>query len=397
MTRTAILVRFLRFGALAFGGPVHQIGMLKRELVDEERWIEPERFRRVLGVYQALPGPEATELSVHFGMLRGGRLGGLLAGLGFMVPGLLLMLGASALYVAAFDGGVGGARPALLVTLSAGAAPAAVVLMARGGWRIANGALRHPLLISGALAAAAADLAGIPFWIGLLMAGALSELRTNRERLVVCIALAALIAAGIATLPWNEPATGGWTGYVPLSGSAEPVLPSLLFLFGVGLRGGLLTFGGAYTSIPFVRALVVGRGGFMSDLVFLDGLAIGSLLPAPLVIFSTFVGYVGAGLPGALVTTLGMFLPAFAFTLLGYGLIERIVEAPRVHAFLDGITAGVVGIVAVTVVRLADAAFNDLRGVLAGFAAAIVVFSWRSAYASIGAIAAAIAVAAAIR
>ncbi len=393
MTRTAILWRFLRFGALAFGGPVHQIGMLRRELVDEERWMEPERFRRVLGVYQALPGPEATELSVHFGMLRGGRLGGTLAGLGFMLPGLLLMLAASALYVAALNGDAGDVRPALLVSLSAGAAPAAVVLMARGGWRIASGALRHPLLVAGALAAAACDLAGIPFWIGLLLAGALSELRSSRGRILVGIILVCLVAGGVALLPGTDPVP---LLVEPMPQATAAFVPSLLFLFGVGLRGGLLTFGGAYTAIPFVRALVVGPNGFMSDLVFLDGLAIGSLLPAPLVIFATFVGYVGAGVPGALVTTLGMFLPAFAFTLLGFELIERVVETPGVHAFLDGVTAGVIGIVAVTVVRLADAAFTDLRTILAGLAAAVIVFTWRSAYASPAAIGAGVAVALAL-
>ena len=92
MSPGAIFVRFLRFGLLAWGGPVAQIGMLKRELVEEEAWVDPARFNRLLAVYQALPGPEAHELCVHFGMMKGGRLGGLLAGLGFMLPGFLLVL-----------------------------------------------------------------------------------------------------------------------------------------------------------------------------------------------------------------------------------------------------------------------------------------------------------------
>ncbi len=88
----ALFLRFLRFGALAWGGPVAQIGMLQRELVDEERWVTPERFRRALAVYQVLPGPEAHELCVWFGMIARGRIGAVLAGLGFMLPGLALML-----------------------------------------------------------------------------------------------------------------------------------------------------------------------------------------------------------------------------------------------------------------------------------------------------------------
>ena len=93
----ALFLRFLRFGALAFGGPVAQIAMIRRELVDEERWISSEQFNRLLAAYQVLPGPEAHELCVHMGTLRAGRLGGLLAGLGFMLPGFLLVLGLSAL------------------------------------------------------------------------------------------------------------------------------------------------------------------------------------------------------------------------------------------------------------------------------------------------------------
>ena len=94
----AIFRRFLRFGFLAWGGPVAQIAMIKRELVEEERWLEPSRFNRLLAIYQVLPGPEAHELCVHFGMMKGRRLGGLLAGLGFMLPGLIMVLAMAWLY-----------------------------------------------------------------------------------------------------------------------------------------------------------------------------------------------------------------------------------------------------------------------------------------------------------
>src|SRR4029079_18702812 len=97
----SIFVRFLKFGALAWGGPAAQIAMIKRECVDEEHWISEETFRKLLAVYQVLPGPEAHELCVYFGRLRGGKLGGLLAGLGFMLPGFILMLALSILYVEA--------------------------------------------------------------------------------------------------------------------------------------------------------------------------------------------------------------------------------------------------------------------------------------------------------
>src|SRR5207253_4309539 len=97
----SIFLRFLRFGALAWGGPAAQIAMIRHECVDEEHWVPPDTFTKTLAVYQVLPGPEAHELCVYFGRIRGGKLGGLMAGLGFMLPGFLLMLGMSVLYVEA--------------------------------------------------------------------------------------------------------------------------------------------------------------------------------------------------------------------------------------------------------------------------------------------------------
>ena len=118
-----------------------------------------------------------------------------------------------------------------------------------------------------------------------------------------------------------------------------------------GLKAGLLTFGGAYTVIPFLRDDAVGHG-WMSDAHFLDGLALSGILPAPLIIFSTFVGYFGGGPPGALAMTVGIFLPAFCFTLFFHDQLERIVDHGALHSFLEGVSAGVVGLIAATTLEL---------------------------------------------
>jgi chromate transporter len=130
--------------------------------------------------------------------------------------------------------------------------------------------------------------------------------------------------------------------------------PTTFALFLAGLKGGLLTFGGAYTAIPFVRDDTVGRG-WMTDAQFLDGLALSGVLPAPLVIFATFVGYVCGGMPGALAITAGMFLPAFAFSLVFYERLEALAEHKALHAFLAGVAAGVLGLIAVTLLDLGRA------------------------------------------
>ncbi|HVE66658.1 MAG TPA: chromate efflux transporter, partial [Thermoanaerobaculia bacterium] len=308
-----IFLRFLRFGALAWGGPVAQIAMIRRELVDEERWISPERFNRTLAVYQVLPGPEAHELCVYFGTIAGGRTGGLLAGLGFMLPGLVLMLAMSWFYVS-----IGLASPAV-AALFAGAQAGVVALVARAVHRIGAGALRDGWLLALAAVAAVLELAGVHFALPLLLCGSAYILR--KRPIWLAALAAAVLAVAVALYAARDraapppPASAGAAN--PRAAPNSPP-PSDAVILGSGLKSGLLTFGGAYTAIPFVRRDAVERGGWLTDRQFLDGLALGGILPAPLIIFGTFVGYVAGGLSGALVMTLGIFLPAFAITLVGH-------------------------------------------------------------------------------
>ena len=180
-----LFLKFLRFGCLAFGGPVAQIAMVRQALVDEERWIESARFNRLLAVMQVLPGPEAHELCVHMGMLARGRIGGLLAGLGFMLPGFLLMLACGWAYAAFIAG-----RPELAGILL-GAQVVVLAVIARSVQRIGEHVLIDWLLAGIALMAAVATLAGVPFWAPLV-AGALAYGRAA-DKPVAGLALAAMI------------------------------------------------------------------------------------------------------------------------------------------------------------------------------------------------------------
>jgi len=162
---------------------------------------------------------------------------------------------------------------------------------------------------------------------------------------------------------------------------ANDIAPTTIALFWAGLKGGLLTFGGAYTAIPFIRNDTVGRG-WMSDAQFLEGLALSGVLPAPLVIFATFVGWISGGLAGALAITAGMFLPAFAFSLILYERLEAIAEHKRLQLFLGGVSAGVVGVIAVTFVDLARTAAGRTSSlgvsvIIFGIALAL-MYRWKS-------------------
>lgn len=357
-----LFFKFLRFGALAFGGPVAQIAMLRQALVEDERWIDPGRFNRLLAVLQVLPGPEAHELCVHLGMIARGRLGGLLAGLGFMLPGLVLMLVAGWLYVG-WIAGHAGLSDALL-----GVQIVVLAIILRAVVRIGQHIIEDWLLAAIAAASLSATLAGVPFWIPLAVGG-LAYSVSHRPAIAggaVALAVIGAMAFHLAALssPGDSPGVG-----------ASVSIGALLV---AGLKGGLLTFGGAYTAIPYVRADTVGRG-WIGDATFLDGIALAGVLPAPLVIFATFVGYVAGGLGGALAITAGMFLPAFAFSLILFERLEAVVENPALHRLLAGVAAAVVGIIAATFAQLGQATANRVTIpwiALLLFAGALLV-AWR--------------------
>lgn len=337
LSLAALFLNFLRFGFLAFGGPVAQIAMIRRTLVDEERWISSPRFNRLLAVMQVLPGPEAHELCVHMGMMARGRIGGLLAGLGFMLPGFVLMLAAAWLYERFIAG------QSSLTGLLLGVQIVVVAIIIRAVHRIGSHVLEDRLLWMLAIGAFIASLLHAPFWIPLAACGLIYALE-QRPWAGVAIAVVAVFTAILFGLHLEIAPSA-------VAISAEPS-PQLAALFVAGLKGGLLTFGGAYTAIPYVRADTVGRG-WLPDGVFLDGVALAGVLPAPLVIFGTFTGYVVGGWAGALAVTAGIFLPAFAFSMVLFNHLEAVVENPALHRLLAGVAAAVVGVIAATSLQLA--------------------------------------------
>ena len=350
-----LFLRFLRFGFFAFGGPAAQIAMVRHALVEEERWISPARFNRLLAVMQILPGPEAHELCVHLGMVARGRIGGLLAGLGFMLPGFVLMLGAAWLYR---DWIVG--NPAM-APVFLGVQIAVLAIILRAVQRIGAHILEDKLLWLLAAAALGATLAGVPFWIPLIAAGLIYSFAA-RPVVAAAVFVAAALLAFVVSEATPAPA-------ITVAASEAGVVA----LFIAGLKGGLLTFGGAYTAIPYVRTDTVGRG-WLSDASFLDGVALAGMLPAPLVIFATFAGYVAGGFPGAVAITAGMFLPAFAFSMIFFERLEAVVENPALHRLLGGVAAAVVGVIAATLLQLGWATalrVSNLAGGVAIFVAAI--------------------------
>jgi len=349
----SIFLRFLKFGALAWGGPAAQIAMIKHECVDEERWVDEETFKRTLAVYQVLPGPEAHELCVYFGRLRGGKLGGFMAGLGFMLPGFVLMLGLSILYVEAdlSDN---------LDELFYGLKAAVGAIVARAVVRLSRTFITDVPLALLAVAAFALTLyADAEFAIVLLGAGLLYEIWTNARSWIgrphsFSLGLPAVLAA--------------LAGAVTLSLTAE--------IFLEGLKAGLVTFGGAFTVIPYLQDAAVEGQGWLTDSQFVDGLAMGGILPAPLIIFSTFVGYLAGGLAGGLAMTLGIFIPAFVLPIFLHRQLVAVAENTRLRPFLVGVAAGVIGLIAAVTVSIVDTGVVDLPTALLAIAGFLALNRW---------------------
>lgn len=351
----SIFLRFLKFGALAWGGPGPQIDMIRHECVDQLGWVSPETFRKTLAVYQLLPGPEAHELCVFLGRTRGGKIGGFLAGLGFMLPGFVLMLGLSVLYV---HTNLADSMDELFYGLKA----AVAALLARAVFRLGQNFLTDAALWVIAAAALALTLWGVAGFVVVLIAGGLAyELWTNAGKLRG--------ASGVF-----EPF--GLAGIVVALSVITLSLGSQIFL--EGLKAGLLTFGGAYTVIPFLQQSAVEGRHWLSQDQFVDGIALSGILPAPLIIFSTFVGYLAGGMSGALLMTLGIFLPAFVFPIFFHRGLVRIADNERLHPFLLGVAAAVIGLIAAVTIQILGTSIADLPAAILAAAAFVVLMRFHS-------------------
>lgn len=319
---------FLRFGFLAWGGPVAQINMIREELVEKRKWIESDKFKRVLAIYQALPGPEAHELCVYFGMIKRGRIGAIVAGLGFMLPGFCLMLLLSWLYVA-----VGSS----MLIWFAGVAPAVAALVIRATHRISGHILHGVSLFFVAAISVILTFLNIHFLLVFAVCILWQILWTKnyRKSAILLAAIAILIAA---------------LSFFGQQNLTNQVIENIgeRNLFIEGLKAGLFSFGGAYTVIPFLKESLIGAYSTITTKSFYDGIALSSVIPAPLVIFGTYLGFIADGLKGALLMTAGIFLPAFSFTLIGHKQMEKLLENKSLHLVLDAISAAVVGMLAVT-------------------------------------------------
>ncbi len=356
---------FLKLGWLAFGGPVGQIGLMHLEVVERRQWINEEEFVRALNFCHVLPGPEALQLAIYIGYKKGHYLGGLLAGILFILPGYITLTALAWIYVRF------GTSPQVLGVLW-GFRPVGLALLLAALVRISRAALKgiFPVVLAGA-AFVAFYLLRLPF-------------------------IAVLLGCGLAFIAWWKMGTGSraatMLALLVLPGRAEAAESAARRVFDISwffLEVGLFSFGGAYAVLPYIREGAVSTYAWITDHQMIDALALGETTPGPLISVGIFVGFLagnGAGMPwlGATAATFWLFAPSFVFVLGAARYMSWLTTKPGVKEFLKGVTSGVVGLMFSISIPLAKVAFMphgqiDWITVALGLAAfaALTFWKWR--------------------
>ena len=349
---------FLKLGTLGFGGPAAHVAMMEEEVVRRRGWLSHERFLDLWGATHLVPGPNSTELALHLGRERAGWRGLLVAGTCFIGPAFLIVLACAWAYLSF------GTLPEAAGPLR-GVKPVIVAVVVQALWGLARSAVRGPAAAAVGLAALSAAALGAHELLVVAASGLALALPAAAGR--------PRAAAGLAALPLLGPAGAAATA---TAGATPFGLPALFLFF---LKVGSVLFGSGYVLLAFLRADLVERWGWLSESQLLDAVAVGQVTPGPLFTTATFIGYLLGGLPGAVLATLGIFLPAFLFVAVSGRLVPRLRASPGAGAFLDGVNVASLALMALVTAQLARATLVDLRAWLLCGAAAVALLRFRVA------------------
>lgn len=347
---------FLKLGATAFGGPAAHFAIMEREVVSRRRWLTRQEFLDLIGATNLIPGPNSTELAIHIGHRRAGWPGLIVAGCCFILPATLIV-GVIAWAYLRF-----GVLPEA-GRLLAGIKPVIVAVIVQALWRLAHSAVKTKWLAALGVGAATLSAAGVNELAVLFGSGALMLGVRAIRRPGAGIALAALPVVG-ASLPG-----------VALAASAAPFSLGALFWFFA--KVGSVLFGSGYVLLAFLRADLVERWHWLTETQLLDAIAVGQITPGPIFTSATFIGYLLGGPAGAVVATVGIFLPAFFFVAVSGPYIPRLRASPIAAAFLDGLNVASLALMVVVTWQLARVALVDGRTVALAAATAFILLKYR--------------------
>lgn len=365
---TELALLFLRLGTTAFGGPAAHVALMEEEVVRRRGWLTQQQFLDLLSATNLIPGPNSTELAIHIGYERRGWAGLLVAGTCFILPAMLLVMGFARAYVSF------GTLPALTGVLY-GVKPVMVAVVAQALWSLGRSALQTwPLrLVAGA--ALLLSLLGVNELLLLFAAGLVTGARRwpalPRKTVPPALLLLATVG-GLALLPTL---LGLGPNVVPAAGVGAPL--GLLPLGLAFVKIGSVLYGSGYVLLAFLDADLVQRFGWLTQGQLLDAVVVGQVTPGPVFTTATFVGYVLLGWRGALVATVGIFLPAFVFVGLNIHLVRQLRQSPLAGAFLNGLNAASWALMAAVSLTLARTALLDGPTIALAVLSALLLLRYR--------------------
>lgn len=349
-----VIALFLKLGFTAFGGPAAHVGIMHDEVVKRRKWLDEQQFLDLLGATNLIPGPNSTEMAIHLGFLRAGWPGLVAGGVCFIAPaaGIVLLLA----WIYERFGSLPQAEWLLY-----GIKPVVIAIILQALWSLGKKAIKN--IPTGLAAGAVLVLYFLSFnEIALLFAGGLAVmLVANFQRLKGRMAPALLLPLGSA---------------VSIStATATPFSQSLLFL--IFLKIGSVLYGGGYVLLAFLRSDLVVRYGWLTDAQLIDAIAIGQVTPGPLFTTATFIGYQLGGVSGALLATLGIFLPSFVFVAITNPFIPRLRNSPWLGTLLDGVNASSLGLMAAVTWQIGIASLVDPLTILVTAASLVLLLRFK--------------------
>jgi chromate transporter len=354
---------FLKLGTVGFGGPVALVGFMHRDLVEQRRWITEDTYKLSLALAQIMPGPLAAQTAIAIGYFQGGVLGATFVGMAFILPSFVMVIAISLAYVS-----YGGLWWMQALFYAIGATVIAIISIA--AYKLARSTnKRDPLLWSVfALLAivtvwAQAELAEFFILAGLLVLFARAWPGWKRGL---------LMAAGGASLGLMVWSIEAWVRQAGTASDQAGMLAQILFFF---TKAGAFVFGSGLAIIPFMQQGVVQQFGWLNEHQFLDAVAVAMITPGPVVITVAFIGFLVAGMAGAVMASIGIFLPVYVFTIIPAPWFKRHRDNAQLKAFVDGATAAATGAITGAVLVLGARAIVDLPTAMIGLASLAIL--WR--------------------
>ncbi|TXI72550.1 MAG: chromate transporter [Dokdonella sp.] len=348
-----LVAYMLKLGAIGFGGPVALVGYMHSDLVERRRWISDADYDEGMTLSQLAPGPLATQLAIYIGYVHYGVLGATLAGVAFVVPSFLMVLGISMAYVE-FGGLV------WMQSVFYGVGAAVIGIIALSARKLTQKVIGKDRLL----------------WLIYLVL-AIVTIVTGTEYVALVLGAGVLVWL-VRAPPGSKPGGGALAGLVgaPALATASSLgtLGQIALFFS---KAGAFVFGSGLAIIPFLYGRVVLEHRCLTEAQFTDAVAVAMITPGPVVITVAFIGYLVAGFPGAFVSAVATFLPCYLFTIVPAPYMKKHGKAPAIAAFVKGVTAAAIGAIAGAVVVLAKNAIHDLPTALMAIAAALLLYRFK--------------------